>query len=235
MLKLIHLEWKKYHITKYIRNAGILIFILILFNFAMAFWGIANDPETGIPDMAFDTMGISTNIEFCTNTAFLIFASAMHAVFIISAYKDKTMELMFSYPIHRKKILVSKMLAVWIFSFIALMTAKLFCYSTIGFGFQFYHYSAFPIDMDLTAPLFYLGLTLKSAAVICISFIALFFGIIMKSSKAAIISSFLLVILMQGNIGSVSFRDNLMMPVILTIVSLIFALICILRAAKNDI
>lgn len=52
MWKLIKLEWKKNHISKYIRNAVILAGILCLFMFALAYLGIANDPDTGVPDAA---------------------------------------------------------------------------------------------------------------------------------------------------------------------------------------
>ncbi len=52
MLKLIQLEWRKNNIGKYIRNAMILAGVLCLFLFALAYLGIANDPDTGIPDAA---------------------------------------------------------------------------------------------------------------------------------------------------------------------------------------
>lgn len=45
MLKLIQLEWRKNNIGKYIRNAMILAGVLCLFLFALAYLGIANDPE----------------------------------------------------------------------------------------------------------------------------------------------------------------------------------------------
>ena len=48
MLKLIKLEWKKNNIGKYIRNAVILAIILCTFLFALAYLGIANDPDTGV-------------------------------------------------------------------------------------------------------------------------------------------------------------------------------------------
>ena len=48
MLKLIQLEWRKNNIGKYIRNAMILAGVLCLFLFALAYLGIANDPDTGL-------------------------------------------------------------------------------------------------------------------------------------------------------------------------------------------
>ena len=87
MFKLIRLEWKKNNVGKYIRNAVIMAALICLFIFALCYLGIANDPETGVPDAAPGNSAVS--------------ASA----YIVNAYKNKTMNLMFLYPIKRQKIL----------------------------------------------------------------------------------------------------------------------------------
>ena len=102
MLKLIKLEWKKNNIGKYVRNAVILAAVLCLFMFALAYLGIANDPDTGVPDAAPGNNTISSPIELFTSMSFLVFTSVMLSSFIVSAYKNKTMNLMFSYPIKRQ-------------------------------------------------------------------------------------------------------------------------------------
>lgn len=120
MRKLMKLEWKKNNIGKYIRIAVILTALLCLFTFALAFLGIADDPD-GTLDAAPGMDTISSPIELFTGMAFLIFASVMLASFIVSAYKNKTMNLMFTYPVKRQKILASQMTAVWSFNFAALV------------------------------------------------------------------------------------------------------------------
>ena len=147
MLKLIRLEWKKNNIGKYIRGAIIMAFLLGLFVFALAFWGIANDPD-GTLDAAPGTDVISAPIELFTSMAFLIYTSVMLATFIVSAYKNKTMNLMFSYPIKRQKILASQMIAVWSFNFIALIVTKLAIYLCVFMGARFMH-SSFAIDFSI--------------------------------------------------------------------------------------
>jgi hypothetical protein len=234
MIKLIRLEWKKYCISKYIRNALILTACLAFFIFANVFLGIANDPDTGVPDMAFSNMGVSSHVKLLTSISFLIFASVMHGTFTIGAYKNKTMNLMFSYPISRKKILVSKMLAVWIFNFIAIILAQIIIYECIQVGLLFFK-PAFPMDVDLTSISFYMQMILKAAMTISVSLIALFIGSIMKSSKAAIIASFLLIILMQGNVGGATLADNVFLPVILTAISIGLAFLSILPVEKKDV
>lgn len=235
MGKLIKLEWEKYEIGKYIRNAAILIVLLVIFNYAMTFLGIANDPDTGVPDMAFSNMGVSTNVELLTDITFLIFAAAMHATFIIGAYKNKTMNLMFLYPLSRKKIMTAKMLAVCIFCFAGIVIAKLACYGVSNLGFMMGQKASFPMDYNMLSVSFYIQLLIRSAATISISLLALLSGMIAKSSKVTVISSFLLIILMQGNVGGATLKDNLAVPIVLMAISVLAAILMVQRVEKKDV
>ena len=229
MGKLIKLEWEKYEIGKYIRNAAILIVLLVIFNYAMTFLGIANDPDTGVPDMAISNMGVSTNVELLTDITFLIFAAAMHATFIIGAYKNKTMNLMFLYPLNRKKIMAAKMLAVCIFCFAGIVIAKLACYGVSNLGFMMGQKASFPMDYNMLSVSFYIQLLIRSAATISISLLALLIGMIAKSSKVTVISSFLLIILMQGNVGGATLKDNLAVPIVFMAISVLAAILIVQR------
>ena len=235
MGKLIKLEWEKYEIGKYIRNAAILIVLLVIFNYAMTFLGIANDPDTGVPDMAISNMGVSTNVELLTDITFLIFAAAMHATFIIGAYKNKTMNLMFLYPLNRKKIMAAKMLAVCIFCFAGIVIAKLACYGVSNLGFMMGQKASFPMDYNMLSVSFYIQLRIRSAATISISLLALLSGMIAKSSKVTVISSFLLIILMQGNVGGATLKDNLAVPIVLLAISVLAAILMVQRVEKKDV
>lgn len=233
MLKLIRLEWKKNNIRKYIRGAVIMAFLLGLFVFALAFWGIANDPD-GTLDAAPGTDVISAPIELFTSMAFLIYTSVMLATFIVSAYKNKTMNLMFSYPIKRQKILASQMIAVWSFNFIALIVTKLAIYLCVFMGARFMQ-SSFAIDFSIGSLSFYVQLILKSVVIVSMSFIALFVGMALKSSKATIVTSFLLIFLTQANVGDFTMANNAIFPVILTIISLGFAVLSIYNVESKDL
>lgn len=233
MLKLIKLEWKKNNIIKYIRNAVILAVLLCLFIYALAFLGIANDPD-GTLDAAEGMNTISVPIELFTSMSFLIFTSVMLASFIVSAYKNKTMNLMFSYPIKRQKILASQMTAVWLFNFAALVITKLFLYASVSIGSRGMQ-SPFLIDFDMGDLSFYVQLLMKAVVTVSMSFIALFVGMYMKSSKATIIASFILIFLTQANIGDYSLADNRVFPIALTVISFIFAVLSIYNAETRDL
>lgn len=233
MLKLIKLEWKKNNIGKYIRNALILAGCLCLFIFALAFLGIANDPD-GTLDATEGMNTISAPIELFTSMSFLIFTSVMLSSFIVSAYKNKTMNLMFSYPIKRQKILASQMLAVWLFNFAALVLTKLAVYLCIFAGSKCMP-SSFFIDFNMGDLSFYLQLILKSGVIVSMSFIALFVGMIKKSSKTTIVTSFLLIFLTQANVGDFSMAGNALFPVVLTALSFLFAFLSIYNAERKDL
>ena len=218
MLKLIKLEWEKNNIRKYIMGVVIVAVLLGLFIFALAFFGIANDPD-GTLDAAPGTDVIT---------------SVMLSSFIVSAYKNKTMNLMFSYPIKRQKILASQMIAVWSFNFIALTLTKLLIYLCVFMGAKFMP-SSFTIDFCIGSLSFYIQLILKSVVIVSMSFIALFVGIAMKSSKATVLTSFLLIFLTQANVGDFTISNNAIFPVILTVISFGFAGLSIYNAERNDL
>lgn len=234
MLKLIKLEWKKNNIGKYVIKTIVLAAILTLFIYALAYLGIANDPDTGVPDAAPGNEMISNSIEIFTGMSFLIMGGVMLSSFIINAYRNGTMSLMFSYPIKRQKILVSQMLAVWIFDFAALVLTKLFIYGCILACSKFMT-SSFPIDYDMAASGFYIQLLINSAVTVSAAFIALYIGLAMRSSKAAIVTSFLLVFLTQGNIGTFTLKDNAVFLSVLTILSVVFAFLCVCKVETKDL
>ena len=233
MLKLVRLEWKKNNIGKYLGGVIIMAALLGLFVFALAFLGIANDPD-GTLDAAPGTDVISAPIELFTSMAFLIYTSVMLASFIVSAYKNKTMNLMFSYPIKRQKILASQMIAVWTFNFAALILTKLAIYMCVFFGAKFMQ-SSFTVDFSIGSLSFYIQLILKSVVIVSMSFIALFVGMALKSSKATIVTSFLLIFLTQANIGDFTMAGNAVFPIILTAISLLFAALSIINVESKDL
>lgn len=234
MIKLIRLEWKKNYISKYIRNAIITAAVLCLFMFAQNFLGIARDPDSGVPDTAPGYNSTAMPIELFCGSVFLVFTGVMLSSFIVSSYKNKTMNLMFCYPIKRQKVILAQMLAVWIFNIIALVLTKLCVYGLTMIASQFMT-SDFPIDFNMASPDFYLKLILKAVVTVSVSFNALFVGLRLKSSKATIIVSFLLVFLLQGRIGDLSLSNNGTFPIILMAVSLLCVILSLLDVERKDL
>src|SRR5699024_12418908 len=97
-----------------------------------------------------------------------------------------------------------------------LVLTKLLIYGCILLGSQFM-VSSFPLDYNMASMGFYVQLLLKAVVIVTMSFIALFVGMAMKSSKATIVSSFLLIFLTQANVGDFSLSDHAILPAVLMV------------------
>ncbi len=228
MLKLIRLEWKKNNIIKYVRNVFIMVFVLLSLILATA--GELASKEVGT---AYGKSMLKAGVEMFTNMSFIVFTSTMLASFIVGAYKNKTMNLMFSYPINRKKILLSQMLAVWIFNFTALVLTKILFYAVLATVRGFADMAASGIVLN--SGMFYAEIFVNSGVMVSVSFIALLAGLKMKSSKAAIIAGVIIVILTQGNIGQYTLADNVPFLMILMFLSAVSVFLSLYRLETRDV
>lgn len=233
MIKLIKLEWMKNNTGKYILKAALLTVVICVFILSLAFLGIANDPD-GTLDAAPGAEGISMAVELFANMTYLVLTSSMFGSFIISGYKNRTMELMHTYPISRQKILASQMLAVWLFCFTALVLTKLLIYTAIAAGAGFLR-SSFVIDVHLGSLSFYLDTAARAFVTVSLGFICLFTGLVMKSSRAALITAFLLFFITQGNVGDFSLAGNRAFMLALTVISFVLAGVVICQAEEREL
>lgn len=89
--------------------------------------------------------------------------------------------------------------------------------------------------LDETLDVFYVQLLTKSVVIVSMSFITLFIGMAMKSSKVTIVTSFLVIFLTQANVGGFSLAGNTIFLGILVIVSFVFAGLSICNAETKDL
>ncbi len=222
MLKLIRLEWKKNNIIKYIRNAFIMTICWLIFLLVAA-----EELETE------DTVLLKSAVELFTNMSFIIFTSTMLASFIVGTYKNKTINLIFSYPISRKKIVLSQILSVWIFNFIALTLSKVLIYAALVITRKYTHIMA--DNIALGSGVFYIEILVNSAVMVSVSFIALLIGLKMKSSKATIIAGVIILCFTQGNIGSYTLLNNMLFHVTLLMISAISVFLTLYKLETRDV
>ncbi len=228
MLKLIRLEWKKNRIGKYICKAVIMTAIITLMIAAMA--GELESVETMT---AYGTSMMTASVNLFVNMAYIIMTGVMLSIFIVGAYEKKTIHLMFSYPISRKKILASKMLAVWIFNVAAMIASKTFVCAVLLLVRPFLGIDAAGIAFG--APDFWLDMVLGSAAMVSISYIALPVGLLMKSSKATIVAAVVITFMTQGNIGSATLVNNVPFYGMLLVIAAWAAFLSVHRVEVRDL
>lgn len=124
MLQLIKLEMKKCKLGWYMKGAIIANIVMVAMLFFVSYVSqIEGDVELGNPQ------GILLMASAMVRGTFIVFAGVLIAKLVIEEYKNKTILLMFSYPISRKKIIASKLLITAILTFITVLLSNIFIVS----------------------------------------------------------------------------------------------------------
>lgn len=228
MIKLIKLEWKKHNILKYVRNAAVTTSVLLLFVLAMASELNADEAVA-----LYGKSMLNASVELFTHMSYIIFTGTMLSSFIVNAYENRTITLMFSYPIKRQRILLSKILAVWIFNYAALVLSKFLLYAALLLTRSYTHITTDSIRFSDAS--FYIEILLSSAAMVSISCLALPIGLKLRSSRATIITSVLITCLTQGNIGAFTLINNVPFYAALLLLSFVAIFLSVHKAELKDV
>lgn len=130
MLKLISLELKRNNIRAYVIANVIICAILLAFIYFVAY---VAQVETGVREIQFRNY---TNIFRLTGTisliVFSIMSGVMYSRFIIGEYSGKRAALLFSYPVRRTKVLIAKLLLVFLFTSVSMLICNVIPYIVFG-------------------------------------------------------------------------------------------------------
>lgn len=228
MLKLIRMEWKTNRIGKYIRSAVILTASLFAFSLLMA-----SELDSDTSAALYGKSMVNASVDLLTHMAYIIFTGVMLAAFIVGAYENRTMNLLFSYPIKRRKILAAKMLAVWLFNYGALVLSKLAIYAGLLLTSPYTGISG--KDIRPGDAFFYLDILISSGVMVSISFPALLVGMWMHSSRAVIVTAVILTFFTQGNIGEFTLSGSVPFYSALILLSIAAVALVIAGVEKRDV
>ncbi|MFJ7951758.1 ABC transporter permease [Lysinibacillus sp. NPDC096418] len=119
MLQLIKLEIKKSNLGWYIRGAFIANIIMTVI---MCFVMFMAQQEGDLPISTYQDVYLF--IGAMVRSTFIVFASVLIAKVVIEEYKSKTILILFSYPVSRKKIIASKLMLIALLTFITMMLSN---------------------------------------------------------------------------------------------------------------
>lgn len=184
---LIKLELKKIHFRNYILFSALLIVLSMYFVF------VALHDSSGISRTFENTF---RTVEMIFAFVFVIFFAVLNSALIISEYNNRTILLMFTYPVDKKKVIVSKLLVITLFIAVSMV---------IGYIFSGLFIAGLDGRFDLLEGEFgadILGRWILRAAVTVIVFSCLGLwtfaaGMVKKSVAATIVSSVLFIFLRQ--------------------------------------
>ncbi|MGG0728301.1 ABC transporter permease [Bacillus paramycoides] len=193
MLRLMKLEMKKFKLGWYVKGAIIANIAILALLISVGYVAqIEVDPEIRDPQAIL--LMVSTSVR----GTFIIFGGVLIAKLIIDEYKNKTILLMFSYPINRKKMMVSKLAITAILTFITVILSNIFVVG-IFFGIDSYFSilpNSFTVDQLIQEGINLVPLAIATAG---ISLIPLYFGMRKHSVPTTIVSSIIVVVIAINN------------------------------------
>lgn len=185
MFHLMKLELKKFNLQSSVNGAiiasSIILGIVILVSFG---------EEVGFAIKSYNESFMV--IDTLVRSTFIIFAAALISKIIISEFKDRTITVLFMYPISRKKLMAAKLLVIMLFTFFAIIFSNIFVsilFYLISSNFNLMQNTLTIAEIQNIA----IQMVMNAVAATGMSLIPLFFGMRKYSVPATIISSIVIV------------------------------------------
>lgn len=228
MLQLIKLEIKKYKLNGYIK--GVIIAIIGIMAFlTMSFI----DNKINSPQNLDTYKSVIWMINVLSTDVFLIFSASITAKIIIGEYKNKTILVMFAYPINRKKIILSKLIIVVVFAMACILIGDILCilYAVILDSIIDVVSGNFSFKYIYDASLSFLGFTIMGGI---LSLMPFTIGMKKKSVPSTIVTAVIISVLMQPVIGhEPQVKETFIKLIIITLITLILTTYTIIKDINN--
>ncbi|WP_439740888.1 ABC transporter permease [Bacillus pseudomycoides] len=233
MLKLMKLEWKKHRLSRYFKGVAICIIAIFVAVGLMA-WGSKAESE----QMFLDYAGFMSLTNIFIRTTFMIFSAVILSRLVIDEYKSKTMQLLFTYPLQRKKLMQAKLAIVFGFCFCSIIIATLIINMLIFFLNPIIGFFETPVSVGeiiATVPATFISAFMMAG----VSLIPLYFGMRKKSTPTTITSSILIGLLINSTVsnggGQLSLFDFIIVPIVLCLLGLAIGYLSYHKVDKIDV
>lgn len=189
MLQLIRLEMKKFKLGWYIKGA-LLANIMLTAIMCLVFFISQQEGDLLVATV----QDVYILIGALVRATFIVFASVLIAKIVIEEYTNNTILILFSYPVSRKKMIASKLILIFLVTFITMMVSN-----AIVVGLVSVINAYFPIvPFAMSGTQFLeelLNIVLFAIASAGMSLIPLYFGMRNYSVPATIGSSLIVVVI----------------------------------------
>lgn len=231
MLKLIQLEWQKNNLSHYLK--GVVICMVAIYA-AVVLMTLGTQGESEPMDLA-EFMSLT---DILIRITFIIFASVILSRLVIEEYKSKMIQVLFTYPQQRKKIMQAKLLIVYVFCFFSILVTTLMINLLTYFLNPILGLFDAPVRLDEMAAT--LPSTLLNAFMIAgISLIPLIFGMRKKSTASTITSAVIIGFLVNATVSdggsSASLFQFIAIPIILCLLGLLLGYLSFYNIDQNDV
>lgn len=228
MLNLIRLELKKSKLGWYLKGAVIANLLIIALVSLLPYAEETNSKVFLDMEEAMMAVGIFVR------ATFIIFASVLIAKLIIDEYKNKTITVLFTYPVKRTKLMLAKIVIISAVTFLAIVISNIIDVC----GFLIVNHFAEYVEASITADFIVEELTritVYALASAGMGLIPIYFGMRKKSVPATIISSLLVVAIFNSNNQGFNLSSIIAIPLAAAAIGFIIALLSIRRIDSADI
>lgn len=122
MARLFRLEWKKFRPgRKFLVSMAAVVFSIFFITVSLA--DSFADPEQAKDsfDSAFLLAGL------LMSSVFLVYSAVLTSSLVISEYSQRTITILFSYPLHKKSLIAAKMLLITAFTALSMLVGYVCC------------------------------------------------------------------------------------------------------------
>lgn len=194
MQNLIILELKRVPLKSHfigLLAANIVIVLLSTFTSSLlnASGGIT---VTGLPPAQLDTLTLATMLVRAT---LIVWEAVLISVFIVEEYRNKTINLLFTYPVQRGKLITVKIILICGIMLLFHVLSSVFQFACLSFTSKYFSFVTIsPKNLVVQA-------TVDLSAVL-LGLLPLYIGMIKKSTIATIVSSFAIAAIVSNSQGS---------------------------------
>lgn len=219
MTHLIKLELKKFGIARNIifMLAAILFSILFI---TISLWDSMTDPEQ-VKDTFQSTYLV---IGLLMSFIFLVYSSVLTARLVIGEYNQRTIMIMFSYPLNRIKLIAGKLTIIMVYTAISMAIGYVCCSGYIVFVDRFFDMLEGTFQPSMLQAWIPMAIT---TVIVCtvLSLWPFIIGMIRKSVPATIVTSLIVIVFRQVIISkNTTNQESILQILLVAIVTLVAAL-----------
>lgn len=227
MFKLIKLELKKNKIGESIKSAVKAAAIISLVFLGSMYITVKTGDKSLLNN--FDAM-----VKITVRCVFTIFASVLIAHYVVDEYNNKTINVMFMYPIKRRDIMLAKFIIIFIFTFTSMVLSNIFIRCIL------YAFNIFTNLIDGRLVLYtsfnsFIDVLIDSVLYSFLSLISLFIGMIKKKTSSVIVTGIIIASILNSGSNSFNLSSFIIIPCILALVGIAAVYVFIKNVENRDV
>ena len=229
MWNLIRMEIKKVPLKPHIAgllSANVIIFLLSVFTSSLL---TASGNISTLPEFAPVQLDTVTIAAMLVRATLIVWEAVLISVFVIEEYRNKTISLLFTYPISRTKLITAKLFLICGIMFLFHMLSNIFQYASIFLAGKCFDFVTFSVGNILVQ-------IVTSISAVLLGLLPMYVGMIKKSTIATVVSSIVIVAIVSNSQGSSAGLMSIpVAEIIFGIIGIIFSVIEMKKMILSDL